>query len=164
MKYIQDILQTEVNRIRKELGLQNLTFYYSTLNEFIDHLAKLGNQSERYPFFFVNSNRVTYNFEKNDCICSVENIIIATLSDPKWTATERDKESFKPYITPIYEEFECGMKKNREISIHSYGDLYIHYFYGKEGVTGYEGLIFPDFIDAMQLKNYKFRISQNNNK
>lgn len=164
MKFIQDILELECDRIRKKMSLDNLTFYYSTLNEFVDHLEKLGSKKERYPFFFVNSNRVTYNESKNDLICSVENIILATLSDPKWTASIRDIESFKPILRPIYEEFNNGMMINREINIHSYGDVYIHYFYGKEGVNGYENLIFPDFVDAIQLKNYKFRISKTNNK
>ena len=164
MKLIQNILETEAKRIQKSLGLDNLVFYYSTLNEFIETLNNLKKQNLRYPFFFVHSDRVTYSDGKNDVICSVENIVIATLSDQKWTAAVRDLESFKPILLPIYEELYDGMQRNREINIHSHGDIHIHYFYGKEGIVGYEGLIFPDFIDAIQLKNYKFRISKNNNK
>jgi hypothetical protein len=38
--------------------------------------------------------------------------------------------------------------------------MYPHFFYGKTGLTGYDGNIVPDFIDAIQLKNYVFRLKK----
>lgn len=157
MKQVQDELECLVNKIKKVLCFDNMTFYYSTPYEFISHISEKKNVEDRYPFFFVSSLGVTYN----DDICSVDNIVIATLSKPEWKSKDRDLKTFKPILIPVYDEFKTRLFNNRNLTLHTEGDVTFHYFYGETGIQGYEGLIFPNFIDAIQLRGFKFRITDN---
>ncbi len=155
MTPIQEEIKRVVGYIKRDLKLDNLTFYYSTPAEFIELLTATPAKKDKYPFFFVNSINVRY--DKNRQICSVDDIVIATWSDAKWRAEKREKESMS-ILKPIYDEFlrRCDFDKN--ISIHKEGELFPHYFYGKTGIIGHDGALFPDHVDAIQIKNTEFRI------
>lgn len=158
MRPVQNDIYRIVEQIREYKKLDNITFYYSTPNEFIEHLTKLGNkQNRKYPFFFVNSLNVRYN--EADKLCYVDDIVIATLSKPEWKADERELKSM-PILKGIYNEFIRRTKFDKYVKLHKEGDMYPHFFYGKTGLTGYDGSIVPDFIDAIQLKNYVFRLKK----
>lgn len=163
MKLIQDELQKVTESIQSCLGLDNLTFYYSTVNEFMNLLANKKTPKLKYPFLFVNSVGVHYKDTPTDTIVIVPDIVIATYSSIKWNAQERDKQSFKPVLLPIYNEFLTLLTRVQGIEITQYGDRYDHYFYGKTGLVGYEQDEYPDHVDAIQLKNFQFRLTNNNN-
>lgn len=163
MKLIQDELERIALQVQTCLGLDNMTFYYSTVNEFMNLLANKKTPKEKYPFFFVNSVNVHYKDSPTDMIVEVPDIVIATYSSIKWSAPERDKQSFKPILLPIYSNFLLSCTRDSSVEITKYGDRYDHYFYGKTGLVGYEQDEYPDHIDAIQLKNYQFRLTNNNN-
>jgi len=161
MKLIQDELCRIVGKIQEERNLDNLTFYYSTVNEFMQLLSNKKTPKAKYPFFFVNSVNTSYDNTGYDSICSIDDIVIATYSDAKWSALERDKQSFKPILLPIYEKFIDKLKRDRHVEIVKEGEIIIHYFYGKTGLTGYDSGEYPDHVDAIQLRNFQFRLTNN---
>lgn len=158
MRAVQNEIQRIIGYIKDDLNLDNITFYYSTPAEFIEHLTKLGNKQHRkYPFFFVNSVNVHYN--ETDRICYIEDIVIATWSKSEWKADEREEKSM-PVLKNIHKEFVRRTKFDKYVKLYKEGDVYPHYFYGKTGLVGYDGNIVPDFVDAIQLKGYQFRLKK----
>jgi hypothetical protein len=155
MNKIQTELERIVGYIKEDFNLDNLLFYYSTPAEFIQLLTAKQTQKDKYPFFFVSSLNVKYDYKTN--VCTMDDIVIATWSKDDWTTKKREQESMT-ILDPIYDEFlrRCYFDKN--ISLHVQGEKYPHYFYGKTGIIGHEEGIFPDHVDAIQLKNIKFRI------
>jgi len=161
MKLIQDELEKVVAKVQTELMLDNLTFECSTVNEFLAILANKKTPIAKYPFFFVNAQGIEYHDSRTDVIVSVPDIVIATYSDSKWSRRERDEQSFKPILNRIYEVFEDKLNRDRNLDITTYGKRINHYFYGKTGLNGYEEGIYPDHVDAIQLRNFQFRIKNN---
>lgn len=157
MKLIQDEIIVMAERIRVKLGLDAIKPYYSTPYEFVTMLTKL-KADVKYPFIFINSIGVRYG---DKGMVTVPDIVVATRSDKNWSALERDTKSMKPFLIPIVDEFERQMRFSRELRIQTVGEKVLHYFYGTSGINGYEGVLFPDHVDAIQLINYKFRISNN---
>ena len=157
MKLIQDEIFTMAERIRVKLSLDAIKPYYSTPYEFVTMLSKL-RSNVKYPFIFINSIGVRYS---DDGIVTVPDVVFATLSDKNWSARERDEKSMKPILIPLVDEFERQLGFSRELRIQTVGDKTLHYFYGTTGINGYDGAIFPDHVDAIQLTNYRFRISKN---
>jgi len=158
MRAVQNEIQRIVEDIKTYLKLDNITFYYSTPTEFIEHLTKLGNKQHRkYPFFFVNSMNVHYN--ETNRICYVDDIVIATWSKSEWKADEREEKSM-PIIKSIHKEFVRRTKFDKYVKLYKEGEVYPHYFYGKTGIVGYESGIFPDHVDAIQLKSNEFRLKK----
>jgi hypothetical protein len=161
MTLLQDILCPEIELVQKDLCLDNSKFKYSTPTEFVDELKAL-DDSQRYPFFFVNSMLVDYDLQsKNDRIINVGEIVIATKTLKEWSSEARDAKSFKPILIPFMERFFERMKFNPKISILKEGKVKLHYFYGKQGLYGSEGNLFNDSVDAIQLLNFQFRLSNN---
>ena len=159
MTLLQDILCPEIELVQKDLCLDNSKFKYSTPTEFVNEMKKL-DDSQRYPFFFVNSMLVDYDLQsKNDRIINVGEIVIATKTDKEWSSEARDAKSFKPILIPFLERFIERMKFNSKISILKEGKVKLHYFYGKQGIYGYDGDVFNDSVDAIQLLNFQFRLS-----
>lgn len=157
MRPIQNDIETIVEHIKESLGLDNLTFYCSTPNEFVSMLNGLkSNTNLKYPFFFINSTDIRYV----DNVCYVGDIVIATLSKVNYKSKDREEKSMTPILRPILDAFIRYTKINKWVKLHKDGDVYVHYFYGKTGIVGYESGIFPDHVDAIQLKNYQFRVKK----
>ena len=161
MTLLQDILSPEIKLVQEDLGLDNSRFKYSTPIEFINELKAL-NDLQRYPFFFINSMMVDYDLQsKNDKIINVGEIVIATKSLSGWSSEERDAKSFKPILIPFLERFLERLTFNKNLSVLKEGKIKLHYFYGKQGLYGGDGNIFNDSVDAIQLLNFQFRLSNN---
>jgi hypothetical protein len=157
MTTIQEVLKPELEKIRVELGFDNMNFYHSTPNEFIQLLMNLTNTDSRlkFPLFFVNSTTVKYE----NGICTIGELVIATKTDPMFRAEVRDEQSFKPILLPIYRKFHWDLKTGiRNAVMVKEGSVKLHYFYGKSGLYGYEGTTLPDCIDAIELNNFQIRI------
>ena len=161
MKLIQEEMKRVIGYVQAELKFDNITFAYSTVTEFIQDLTATRSANDKYPFFYVDSVGVTYEPNGIDTICTVKTIVIATDSKPKWTALKRDEESVKPILLPIYDLFVDKLNRDRNIELFEEGDLIIHYFYGDTGLSGYDSGKFPDHVDAIQLNNYKFSLTNN---
>lgn len=162
MILIQDELERVCRNIQKQMGMDNLKFQYSTMNEFIKEMSKIKNENKKFPFFFVHSLGVSYDNTNNDTICTVKDIIIAVDSNSQWTADIRDQKTIKPILLPIFDTFVDKLTRDRGIEIQSKGRVIVHYFYGNTGFAGYDGEIYPDHLDAIQLTDFKFRIINRN--
>jgi hypothetical protein len=155
MTEIQKELERIVGYIKRGLKLDGLLFYYSTPAEFIQLLTSTSKHKDKYPFFFVNSLNVKYDYKTH--VCTVDDIVLATWSKEDWTTKKREQESMKR-LKPIYDEFLRRCYFDPNISLFKQGEMYPHYFYGKTGIIGHEDGTFPDHVDAIQLKNIQFRI------
>ena len=160
---VQDALKNVVSKVQKELSFDNITFQYSTMNEFIQLLSNIKDDNYKYPFFFVHSIGVDVDNSNFDTIVTVSDILIAGDSRKDWERTERDEKVFKPFLNRIYDTFLEEMRYDRNIEIVKRGSVVNHYFYGDTGVEGYDGAKFPDHVDVKQLRNFQFRILKNNN-
>lgn len=145
-------MQKVCGYIKRDLKLDyDVHFFYGTLNEFVTLLNSAGSDKARYPFLFINSIGTTEDIDN----VNISDIIIATLSSSSMSAQARDQKTFNPILKPIYEEFRNQLWYNRYYSIKEVGRISTNYFYGEEGRTGYESLKFPDFVDALSIKNIK---------
>ena len=158
MKLIQDILKDQVEEVRVTLGLTCLKFKYSTGAEFVDELIKLGETKVKYPFFFVDSSTVDVT---GDTV-KIGKMIIATLTVPEYNSKQREIKTFGDILVPISNEFIKGVWiSNPDIAVMKRGTEHAHYFFGNSGIYGIDGNVFSDAVDALELKNFQFRVSKN---
>lgn len=156
MRALKPDMQRVMEFVKKRTGLDNIFVYYSTPNEFLDKLM-LMQKENKYPFFFIDSQRVKYN--DVDRTCTIEDMVIATLSKPEWTADKREELSM-PILKSVLNTFLDVTKMDMYVRLHKEGDIIQHYFYGKTSPLGYDGIIYPDFVDAIQLRNFQFRLKK----
>lgn len=133
-----------------------IRFYHSTPIEFVSVVGKESNK-DKLPFFFVNSIQTS----EKDGIWVIKDIVIATMSDKNWTREKRDELNFKPILIPILQEFFRLLMFDRDLSVYQTGETIFHYFYGETGLNGYEAQKFTQAVDAIQLKNFQFKMSKN---
>lgn len=133
-----------------------IRFYHSTPIEFVSVVGKESNK-HKLPFFFVNS----ISSNEKEGIWTIKDIVIATMSDKNWTSEVRDRNSFEPTLIPILQEFFRLLMFDRDISVYKTGETFFHYFYGETGLNGYEAQKFTQAVDAIQLKNFQFKMSKN---
>lgn len=153
-KLPQEHLRRIVNSTSVELSF-SILFYHSTISDFANYITKT--TQKKFPFFYVNTMGMTIT----DNICTIPDIVIATLSDSSWDSKTRDERNFKPFLIPIMKEVMRRLEFDNHLTLFKEGTTHFHYLYGKEGLTGHEAVIFEKNTDAIQLKNFKFRISKN---
>ena len=91
-------------------------------------------------------------------------LIIATLTDKDYSATERAEINFKPTLEPIYDALEqcvlsSGYYQNRMFRCKKINRFY----WGKNGLFDQSGNVFEDMIDAIEIKNLQLSVIQNKN-
>lgn len=154
---VSDELKRVVTRTESYYKTLTLKYRYCTPQEWINELqllSKQGNTINMYPFFFVNSMTV----RQSDDMIEIGEIVIATLSDTRWTAEQRKIKNFDAILSPLYRNIEESMKLSKDFSLNDFGTRIDHLFYGKVGLYGYEKDIFHDRIDAIEIKNLKIRL------
>lgn len=93
------------------------------------------------------------------------NLFFIALTNPTFTTDQRKQKNFKPILYPIMEEFFNQIKGSAKFSpgkigVYSYTQI-DHYFWGRESIYGAEANIFTDWIDCIELKNFKLPIYLN---
>lgn len=163
IQFIQDSdnMPRVIEKVRTELGYPNLMFQFSTITEFIKTLSDMKSDNDKFPFFFIHSIGVKYDNTEQNVLCDVQDILIAVDSKAEWTRDERDAQTM-PILRSILQAWIDRLHIDHKIDIVKYGDIISHYFYGTTGVNGYEGEIFPAHVDVIQLRNFQFRIINNN--
>lgn len=140
-------------------GLDNLLFYQSGKTEFLDMLKVMvsTNKYDAYPFVFINENTISEVGTKslNDKQVKVGEMVIATLTMPEYTSSDRDKLVFEKILDPFKSEFFRILKSGHaDIVLMEQGDTNKKPFYGRDE----NGNPFSDSVDAYQITNLKFRI------
>jgi hypothetical protein len=154
---ILDEMKALVTRIESKYTTLSLKFRYCTAQEWMNELSNLSKTSkigDMYPFFFVNSMTV----RQTDDLVDIGEIVIATLSNATWTAEQRKIKNFDAWLSPLYEYLKESMQLSKSFSLNDFGTRVDHLFYGKSGLYGYEGDLFHDRIDAIEIKNLKLRL------
>lgn len=157
----QDNMPRVVETVRNKIGYSNLMFQFSTINEFIKTISDIKDANSKFPFFFIHSIGVKYDDTSQNVICDVQDIIIATDSKPDWTREFREEQSMIR-LREILDAWLDRLRIDHKIDIVKYGNIVPHYFYGNTGISGYEGEVFPEHVDAIHLLNFQFRIKNNN--
>jgi len=80
--------------------------------------------------------------------------VIVTNTNPTYTSPERKENTFKPILLPLYYDFISKIKQSNVIQID--GDMFPHkkydrYAWGSASVYGNEGLVFNEFLDAVEI-------------
>lgn len=133
-----------------------IKYYYSTPIEFVNIVGKEAKKN-KLPFFFVNALNTKYS---NDTV-TINDIVIATASSSDWTSSKRKTESYDPILTPIMNDFFRILRGHHDISLSQEGSVIHQMFYGEDTLIGHENAKFDCPVDAIQLKDFKFRITQN---
>lgn len=92
------------------------------------------------------------------------NIFIIALTNATFTTDQRKEKNFKPILYPILEEFFnqiaiSGKFLPGRIGAFSYTQI-DHYFWGRESIYGAEANIFTDWIDCIELKDFKLPVER----
>jgi hypothetical protein len=146
-------VETSLYSLRQPFKIK---YYYSTPIEFVNIVGKEA-KKHKFPFFFVNALNTKYNKD----IVSINDIVIATATRSDWTSSKRKVESYDPILTPILNDFYRILRIHHNISLSDEGDTIFQMFYGDDTMIGHDSAKFDCPIDAIQLKDFKFRVTQN---
>ena len=118
----------------------------------------------------------TYVFKKYPLICLFQdfpekhigkelieanlNIVICKSTIPTYKAKERYAMNFKPYLYPIYDEFLRQVQKDRRVEGYSQEHTKVdRLFWGRSAVNGNVANKFNDYLDAIELINFKIKLN-----
>jgi len=94
------------------------------------------------------------------------NMIIGTLTDPKYKAAERYTVNFTPTLYPIYELLLNKLSRSGYFAEASERDVkhtkIDRLYWGRNGLYGNEGNIFNDYIDCIELRDLKLNLKLKN--
>ena len=93
------------------------------------------------------------------------NIFIIAPTNPNYFTDDRKAKNFKPILYPILIEFLnqlriSGKFQGGSKGFYTYTQI-DHYFWGRESIYGAKANIFEDWIDCIELKNFKLPIELN---
>lgn len=92
--------------------------------------------------------------------------IIANATNPTWTMRERRDNNFLPYLYPVFAEFIRQITDSVELGMPPESKLQFTktdrpYWGGSQDTLGNnQANLFNDFIDAIQIRNFKLNIKQ----
>lgn len=86
-------------------------------------------------------------------------LIIATLTDPKLTATERMCRTFVPTLYPLYDQFISSLIRSGYFLIRSMGEVQHtktdRMYWGRSN-----NAVFGDYVDAIHIQNLTLKVKQ----
>lgn len=120
-------------------------------------------KDKKYPLIWiVVPYDVTETIPGIDCEIKNMQIIIATVTKQASTTPERITDNFIPYLWPIYDELRKQIDNSGFFSDIDYENLHIRtdqpYWDGKDGTSAAN--FFGDYIDAIQLKNIRLKVTE----
>lgn len=173
-EYFVDVFGDIVNEVRKEydpIGLENPYYLYGHPLDISNQLQCIAGSSEtrfkKYPLICLLLD-LPENHEKSDVYDYSVNptVLVLTESLKEWNSIERTEHSFKPVLNPITKILIQKINVSEHLLNKSMNYEYLKtdkYFWGKEGIKmrGYEGLIFNDFLDGIELNFKELQILEN---
>ncbi len=167
--YISDILQEVVNQMSLELKYK-VHFQFGHPLEIIENLKRLTtatqNDDKKYPLValltdfeekreLINTNPFDYESDLN--------ILIITVTDKNYLASDRLEKSFKKLLHPIYDSLLSQIKLNSKI-FNDYSEIkhtkIDRLYWGREPIYQQKPNIFSDYIDCVELKNFNLKIKK----
>lgn len=160
-KFIRNVLNSPYGKNCFPNDEFNIMYYPGTISEIKNILFDIDKgmamRSHKYPAFFSYMS-VEENFDVYRTL--VYNISIVGLTDKDWLTEQREEYVFDPVLRPIYEEFKNQI--NSHVAIVRYDNRIIPHRKYDVFTTGRVGealvVEFPDWIDAIDLRNLTVRI------
>ena len=96
-------------------------------------------------------------------------VLVLTESNKEYDSTQRTTNTFKPVLYPIATELIKQVNNSQHLQyMVKQGYKYTwddKYFWGKEGIKmkGYDGLIFNDYLDGIELNFFDLKVYTNSN-
>jgi len=158
---IEDLFSSIVANVSAAMGY-TVHFKQGHMLEIVNKVVALSadpDTDKRYPLIALRQD-----IEQGKGVNGLEfevTLFIITLSDPLYSADERKELTFKPWLTPIYDQLIQQIANSgyfyeqsaREVAeAHKFIN---HYFWGNAGVMGNDANIFGDAVDCIEVKNLK---------
>ena len=175
--FVDEILAAAVARVETKLlaqlqgvnpDIQGIYFQHGHPVEIIENLQSMSlaaeKKGQRYPLValfrdFPEAKGIDPGVWSQPTF----NIIFATLTNPTYLTETRKQKNFKPILYPIVQEF-FNQLEGKVLSGNKSENPYIqidHYFWGRESIYGQNANIFTDWIDCIEIKNYKPKFYNN---
>jgi hypothetical protein len=162
--YFIDIFADIVNEVRKIYDPSGLEKPYFMYGHPIDITKQLqlkdldeDQKIKRYPLVCLlldlqEKHGINSNYEYSVS----PTVLILAETDPNYTSEQRTVSTFKPILYPIFIELIEAVRDSIHLIISNREVEFIKtdkYFWGKEGIKmrGYDGMIFNDYLDGIQL-------------
>lgn len=178
MAYLQpqELIKLVVTNVSTTLGstikysngnaIGSVHFFWGHPYEVVAHLealtvAKVG-KDKKFPLIALFTD-FDQDMSLPGILCETSlHLIIATVTDSKLNAEDRLIKNFKPILQPIYDEFikevkRCGYFEPMYEIPHTKTD---RYYWGKNGLFGQNEVKFSDFIDCIELQNFKLKVKK----
>lgn len=166
--YIQDIFKEVVEAVSTKLTAQlketdskitGVHYEFGTGYEIIETLAQRSKVKplEKYPMVCLILDVLEIKNEEAGIYSRIPELTVFIVygTKPTYKAAQRDEKSFKPILTPIYQElleqmfYSCAFFKQ---GIGFEHDQKRNYFWGRrESLYGKEANTFEDKLDAIEL-------------
>ena len=116
---------------------------------------------EKYPLIFVDSPSIKFTRNNEEYFAEIGTVIIA-VRNPDAISKEdvREVQTFEPLLRPILNSFIDNIDKLGLLKDKNYRVIE-HLFFGSKTETGYNGNLFGDFVDAIEINNLKIRVLNN---
>lgn len=154
-------MQTVVDKTRSAMGV-NFKLYYMFGHplEIVSRLQEMSaspkSKDKKYPLIALFTDIAV---DRNDPVGTFGraklNLIIATLTEPSYTASDRLEKHFKPILQPIKEELLEQVSKHIQFTFEempTYTEIE-RYYWGRGGLFGNSANIFNDRIDCIEIQN-----------
>lgn len=154
---IEDIFAGIVRSTNEKLIEDNIvsSFQFGTLREIVDNLNTLTQaEIKKYPLIALIEP-----FKQQKGIPNTESrlrlrFLIATYTHKELKANERLELNFKPVLFPVYNKFLDSVKRSEYFKTDKIRHTIINHFeIGRESLSGYDGSIFNDHIDAIEIQD-----------
>jgi len=163
-RYFIDVFGDIVNEVRKVYdpsGLEKPYYLYGHPIDITKQLKYKDNSSEKFKKYPLVCLLLDNPQKKGDSL-NVEysvspTVLILAETSSSYLSEERTLGTFKPVLYPIALELILQIENSRHILTRSEGVKCVwtdKYFWGMEGIRmkGYDGLIFNDHLDGIQLE------------
>lgn len=154
---IEDIFADIVQSTNQKLAEHNIlaSFQFGTLPEIVDNLNALTQaEANKYPLIALIEP-----FKQQKGIPNTESrlrlrLLIATYTQKELKADERLQLNFKPILFPVYNKLLQTIQQSEHFKTNHIRHTVINHFeIGRETLEGYDGTIFNDHIDAIEIQD-----------
>lgn len=159
---IEDVISEIIIATNEELVERGIVTYfqYGTLREIVDNLNQLTqvDSGKKYPLIAL----IEPFKQQKGVSCSVDSkvklrFLIATYTMKELKADERLELNFKPILFPVYDAFMNKLKKY--FVVDNIKHIVVNHFeIGRESLSGYDGSVFNDHIDAIEIQDMELDI------
>lgn len=171
-RYFVDVFGDIVNEVRKvydPIGLEKPYYIYGHPLDITKRLS-MTDTFKKYPLICLLLDDMQKHGESISFEYSVSpTVLILESTASSYISEERTVKTFKPILYPIATELIKQVNKSQHLqSMHKVGNRFTwtdKYFWGKEGIKmkGYDGFIFNDYLDGIELSFSELKVYNNSN-